>query len=346
MVNIEKKGHDIIIKGIVIHQVVKEAYTVNKCNLKLANQPIAPTDKEKLFVARIKDSYYKKSNPTYGIFGGVDPKFQNALLSYIQGNITFFDFSIAAAEQYYQVISRTIAATGGHLVFVHYINSTENQEYMLVMTTNNKDGFFIADDLSIKDVKNLDLNRIDVACLINITKWMNVSNGIDAKSKTYLSFVKGNKDISLYFMYFIDCKDCTTASESTKRLSKAIDAYCKSLNLDRNSIIHKKNDIYHYCTECMDSRNDIRLDAISALFDDEHPNSFMEYAASEDFGVSEIISGDRTQLRKLKYISYKDDNFAISFDSDQLGKTVVYDKHKKQLTFKELPKGLINELER
>lgn len=345
MTNFERKGHDIIIKGIVIHQVIKDAHTTS-CNLKLANQAIIPTDREKIFVANIKDSYYKKSNPTYGIFGDNDTVFQEALSLYIHGESSFFDFSLSASKHYKQVISRSSPATGGHLIFVNFTNSSENQEYMLVMTTNNKDGFFIADDLSIKDVKNLDLNKIDVACLINITKWDNITNGNDTESKTYLPFVKGNKNISQYFMAFVDCKDNTTNSESTKRLVKAIDEYCKTIGLDRNTSIHKKNAIFQYCTDCMNGKKEIRLDAISALFDNEHPNLFMEYAANEQNGVSEIISGDRKQLRKIKYVNYQTDDLTIIFDKNKLEETVFYDKVRKQLTFKKLPEGLIDELER
>ena len=63
MNDLKKKGHDINIKGIVIHQVIKEAHS-KICSLKLADKPISPTDKEKIFVANIKEAYYKKSSPT------------------------------------------------------------------------------------------------------------------------------------------------------------------------------------------------------------------------------------------------------------------------------------------
>ena len=345
MAKFEKKGHDINVKGIVIHQIIKDAHTT-LCNLKLAKQEIAPTDREKLFVANIKDSYYKKSNPTYGIFCDNDTAFRKALDSYVHGKSSFFDFSVTASKHYKLVISKSSPATGGHIIFVHFTNSSENQEYMLVMTTNNKDGFFIADDLSIKDVKNLDLSKIDVACLINITKWNNIINGNDTESKTYLSFVKGNKNISQYFMSFIDCNDNTTSTESTKRLIKAIEGYCKKEDYDREETIRKKNLVFQYCSDCIKQRKEIRLDAISALFDNENPNSFMEYAASEQNGVSEIISGDSKLLRKIKYVSYKSDDLTIIFDNDKLEKTVFYDKNKKQLTFKDLPEDLIIELEK
>ena len=217
---------------------------------------------------------------------------------------------------------------------------------MLVMTINNKDGFVIDDNLNIKDIKSLDLNKIDVACLINITKWNNITKGEDKESKTYLSFVRGNKDISLYFMSFIDCNDNKTSSESTKRLVNAIDKYCSEMGMNRDASIRKKNEVYDYCLDCIKTKKEIQLSAISALFDIENPNGFMEFAAQEEYGVSEIISGDSTRIKKLRFTYYKGKDLTIIFDNAQLDKTVFYDKNKKQLTFKALPEDLINQLEK
>ena len=346
MKELKKKGHDIKIKGIVVHQVVKEAHST-KCTLHLAEHAISPKEREKVFVANIKEAYYKKSNPTYGIFGNDDTSFQNLLLKYHdKKEIDFFNFSIEASNLYKRKIKDISPATGGHLVFVHFSNTTEKQEYMLVMTINNKDGFVIDDNLNIKDIKSLDLNKIDVACLINITKWNSITKGEDKESKTYLSFVRGNKDISLYFMSFIDCNDNKTSSESTKRLVNAINEYCGEFGLDRDASIRKKNEVYDYCLDCIKTKKEIQLSAISALFDIENPNGFMEFAAQEEYGVSEIISGDSTRIKKLRFTYYKGKDLTIIFDNAQLDKTVFYDKNKKQLTFKELPEDLINQLEK
>lgn len=346
MTELKKKGHDIKIKGLIIHQVIKEAHKMG-CNLKKAKQVISPTERENLFVANIKEAYYKKSNPTYGIFGENDKSFQNILSKYfVDKIIDFFTFSTEATELYKKKIKDISPATGGHLVFVHFANTTEMQEFMLVMTINNKNGFVIDDNLHIKDIKSLDLNKIDVACLINITKWNNIKKGIDKESKTYLSFVRGNKDVSNYFMSFIDCNDNKTSSESTKRLVNAVDKYCEKIGLDRNVAIQKKNEVYDYCLECIKAKKGIPLLAVSALFDHENPTQFMEFAAQEEYGVSEIISGDSNRLKKMKFTFYKGQDLTIIFDNQQLDKTIFYDKTKKQLTFKKLPDELINQLDK
>ena len=345
MDNIKEKKHNITIKGIVIHKVIKEAHKTS-CSLKLAEKEISPTKKEKAFIANLKDAYYKKLSPTYGIFGDGDTKFKELLIKYSDNEISFLDFSKSGTEHYRNIISSVSPATGGYIIYIHYIDDIKKQECLLVLTANNKDGFVIDDNLNIKDIKNLDLTKIDVACLINITKWKNITNKQDNNSKTYLSFIRGNKDVSLYFMAFINCNDNTTSTESTKRLVQTLDAYCKSKKYDREVAIQKKNAVFEYCTQCIANKKEIQLSAISALLDNEHPDEFKEYAAQEDNGVSEIISGDKTQLRKMRYTYYRSDNLTIIFDNNELDKTVFYNKQTKQLIFKKLPEKLIKELEK
>jgi nucleoid-associated protein YejK len=215
------------------------------------------------------------------------------------------------------------------------------------LTTNNKDGYAINErDLTITDIKNLDLSKIDVACLVNLTKWKNIEDKTDKESKTYLSFVKGNKEVSKYFMSFIDCQDKTTNAESTKKLIQTIDKYCSKKGYDRDTTIKKKNSIFDYCIDCLKDKKEISLSAISVLLDIEEPDEFAEFASNEENGVSPTISGDRSQLRKIKYVFYKDKDITVGFDNGLLNKTVFYDPQKKQLTFKKLPAELIMELDK
>lgn len=212
---------------------------------------------------------------------------------------------------------------------------------------NNKDGYVVNDsDLTIRDIKNLDLSKVDVACMINLTKWNDIELGIDTESKTYLSFVRGNKDVSYYFMSFIDCNNKTTSSESTQRLLNAVDAYSDLKLFDRETRIQRRNEIYKYCDDCITEKKEIHLAVISALLDPENPSEFQEFASDETYKVSSIISGDKTKLKPMKYIIYKakDKKIAIEFDCSLLDKEVVYNRQKNELTVRQLPKEFANQI--
>lgn len=338
-----KHGSNLDVQGMVIHQLKKSAGTRN-VSFKKAKGVLPVKEKEKIFLGKLNESYRKKSNPTYGIFGDNNPSFKNLLESYLETN-DFYDFSITAASQYKGILENTISATGGFLIFIDFLNNDNSHRYMLILTINNKDGYVVSeDDLTLENIKNLDLSKVDVACMINLSVWRSIESGEDTDSQTYLSFVKGNKGISYYFMSFIDCDNKTTSTESTKRLTRAIDAYVKEKGHDRKTKIKLKNIAYDYCISCVKEKKEIQLSAISALFDPDNIDDFKEFASDEEFGVSETIRGDNAQLRRIKFIKYKDEKYTVEFDADLIGKDVFYNQQKNELTFKRVPEELVNQI--
>lgn len=288
-------------------------------------------------------SYFKKSSPIYGVFGEDNPNFKIKLKEYIAEKSLFLDFTKNAAEIYKREIQKSAPASGGFLIFADYINTDSNINFLLVLTTNNKDGFAINDKLEIEGIKTIDMSKVDVACLINITKFGKIEVE-DTKDDTYLSFVKGNKDISVYFMTFIDCNDKTSSKLSSNRLLKAIDEFMTNRGWNYETKRQKKNDIYAYCDKCMSNKEGIKLSTISDLIDSENADDFLQFASDESRGVSSVISGQRSELRKLKSIYYKDTTMTLSFDRDLLKDRIKYDPNKKSLTFKNIPQELIDQI--
>lgn len=342
MAKFEKKGHNINIKNIVIHRVIKDAGN-RFVKIDPATSVIEIGDDEKMFIADLHLAYFKKSSPIYGVFGDDNPDFKTNMTKYISNSLTFIDFTTNATDIYKKEIQKSAPASGGFLIFADYINTDSNINYLLVLTTNNKDGFTINADLKIKGIKTIDMSKVDVACLINITKFKSIKTE-DAKDDTYLSFVKGNKDISVYFMSFIDCSDKTSSKLSSKRLLIAIDGYMDSKGWDFKTKRQKKNDIYTYCDKCILNKEGIRLSTISDLIDSENPTDFSEFASEEIRGVSAVISGNRSELKRLKSIYYKDKSMMLSFDRDMLKEKIKYDPNKKSLTFKNIPQELIEQI--
>lgn len=340
----KKIGSNLDIKGIVIHQLNKNANDRN-VGFKKATKVLNIGEKEQIFIGKLNEAYHKKSNPTYGIFADIDPAFKYTLEDYLTRK-DFYDFSVAAAAKYKVTLENTISATGGFLIFADFVNTDTKNRYMLVLTINNKDGYVVSEtDLTIKDIRNLDISKVDIACMINLTRWKDIDAGIDTDSKTYLSFVRGNKSVSYYFLTFIDCDNKTTNTESSKRLVKAIDAYADEKGYDRKTRIKLKNLIGDYCAGCMKEKRNISLSAISAIIDPENVEDFLGFAADEKYGVSETIKGDRSVLRRIKYVMYKSDKYTVEFDADLLGKDIFYNSQKNELTFKRIPDDLVKQIQ-
>ncbi len=245
-------------------------------------------------------------------------------------------------DYYKKVLEGTIQATGGYMILCEYTNTATENDLLLVLMINNKEGFVVNEDsLTLEDIKNLDLSKVDVACLINMTEWNNIENDNPTDRKTYLSFVKGMKNVSYYFMQFIDVDNKNTTTESTNRLIRAIDGFAIYKNWNRDEKINQRNKVYAYCHDCIDQKKEILLTRISDILNPENPDEFLDFASDERYKVSAIISGDKTRMRFLKTISYSNDDFKIEFDTQLLIDRIIHlDQSTNKLTIKNVPQPL------
>lgn len=341
----KNKNENLEIKNFVIHQLLKDAGT-RVVQSKQAKKLIAISEKEKTFLTNLDKSYHKKSSPIYGIFANEKPNFKNDLISYSTDEFTFYDFSISVMNYYKEILENTPAATGGYMILCEYTNKSTLKDLLLVLMINNKEGYVVNEvNLTLEDIKNLDLNRVDVACLINLTEWKNIEEELDTDRQTYLSFVKGMKQVSYYFMTFVDVDNKKTSTESTNNLIKAFDEYSTEKEWDRDTKIKKRNQIFEYSHECMATKKEILLKRISTILDPENPEDFENFSTEEGRKVSSVISGDKSKMKVFKYLTYSDESLKIEFDSALLlNETIHYDKLSNKLTIKNLPKELVDKI--
>lgn len=341
----DKKIENLVVKNFVIHQLLKDAGT-REVKEKKAQRLITIGEKEQIFLYNLDKTYHKKSNPIYGIFADEKPFFKEELIKYSDSQISFYDFSVSVMTYYKQILHDTPAATGGYMILCEYTNKLTSKELLLVLMINNKEGYVVNEEnLTLEDIKNLDLTRVDVACLINLTEWKNIEENIQTERQTYLSFVKGMKQVSYYFMTFLDVDNKRTSSESTNTLIKAFEDYSSYKEWDRDTKIKKRNEIFTYCNRCMTLKDEILLSKISEIVDPDNPDEFEDFSTEEDRRVSAVISGDRTKMKVLKYLSYSDEKLKIEFDSSLLlNKTIHFDESTKKLTLKNVPQELVDKI--
>lgn len=340
---IKEKGHNINLTNIIVHKINKTAGNKD-ANLKLADKELGINRQELHFIADIRESFSKRSVPTYGIFEDEFSfnGFQQSLRDYKDNAIDFFDFTVKSMGYYERMIKSSAPATGGFIVFADFqITDNNDERYILVFSTNNKQGYNLNEDiLSIQQIKNLELNKIDLATLINISRWnLALTNADDVK--TYLAFIRGKKKISDYFQNFIGCADKTTATESSTRLKSAINSYCIENGFDDTRTKDVKRKVYEYCQDCNRNKKEIQLTHISSILDDENSEAFSVYASNEKFSVSEIIKYDSKTLKTLKFVDYQSEDFSIRINKQMIGKTAKINKEKKTLTLTNIPDELI-----
>ena len=342
MTQLKEKGHNVDLTNIIIHKINKTAGD-KKSTLKLAKKEIKIGKPEIKFIADIRESFSKRSVPTHGVFEDASTYngFQQSIKSYRDKSIDFMQFSVDAMEYYKRTIETSAPATGGFIIFADFkITDNNNERYILVLSIDNKQGYNLSEiALAIQEIQNLELNKMDLAAIINLSRWdlsLNPSNEI----KTYLTFIRGKKKISDYFQNFIGCEDKTTATESSTLLLNTINSYLEEKAIPEKVAKELKSKILDYCQDCNKIKKEILLSHISFLFDEENPNEFAAFASQENFGNSEVIKYDSKTLRTLKYVDYQSPDFTLKFNKRLLGTTIKMNKDKTSITISNLPEEL------
>jgi len=320
---------------IILHKLKKEQNGI--ASLELRKKPYVVTNTENEFISESKEVYYHNSNPNFGIFeaNAVSYPYQTLVTEYLAKKTDFLQFTTKAMNHFLTVIKNEQQATGGNVVFAHY--TVNKEEFILVMMLNSKKKFNINEELGLYDVQVLDIEKLDLANTLNITKW---KNGED----TYLSFARGRKEISKYFRHFIGCTDQTSAKESSKSLKGALLDYIGDLDLDNAGKEDLRNRVFNYCVDKIKKKEDISLSHISSLIDEENPESFRKFAASEKYGVSSLVKGHRQTLKSLKFYVYRSKKLTLEFDSELMNESIFYNEKKNELTIKQIPDALKKQL--
>ena len=212
------------------------------------------------------------------------------------------------------------------------------------MLIDNNIGYNLSDDLAIKEIMNLELNKMDLASTINITRWQEFQKS-NSDVKTYLTFIKGKKSLSNYFQRFIGCEDKSTSKESSLLLRNTLNKYYDEKNIDKNQRNRLNSKIYDYCKLKNKEKKEVLLEDISRIFDEEDITGFFDYANSEDKGVSEVIKYDSSVLSTLKYVSYKSDDLNIRFSKVLIDRREIkVSKDKNSITITKIPEDLKSQL--
>lgn len=315
-----------IVKKIVFHHIVKELKDtpVLKCSDKLL--PINATVIE--FVEKLIKNYSSK-NPTQGTFkeDKMNYPFQSKADEYVKNDdfLKFTQDSMTILESKINIST----TTGGYVVFVHY---EEKKVDFLITAMLDKSAQFTVDDenLDIAKLMTLDVEKLARANRLNFNRWK-------ANDVLYLSFIKGTRDVSKYFIDFIGSTDITSAKENFAKLNEATNRYFVQNNL---SVLEKdkiKDNISNYVVDCFQKGNDVELVSISSIINAQIPNSFLDFISDNELEVSgKIAINKKTDFDTLFRNRVSEKGYTLVFDKS-LVKTKKIEHIGNQIIINDVP---------
>lgn len=335
------------IKNSIVHYVDKNLVT-EEVSVNCRESVLPGSPELEHLSGQIKKNHRTKAEKYYGFFASdsdsTDPQstLSLSLDDYLNEKLNWIAFSKGLAEAYGSAITASMLATGGYLYLEHYTESAK--DYLLVAILSQVKGVTVTDELSLESCQYLDVANVQSVALINIYDWRESAETQSNKQYITAARGKGNGKVVEYFKKMVGFEESFNTTDETSTLVEAVDHFCEDQSLDATQIKEYKKKAFSYCDDKAKSGEPVILKELSYSLDAEDPDSFLQFAMDQKFGLGEEIPTDRRELKKFVRYSGQGGGMSIAFSSDLLGTDVVYDKGSDKLIISKIPDNLKEQL--
>lgn len=327
------------IREAIVHHLAKERNAAS--SLCLRSGCLELTEPVTRLITDLHRLYNTKAGKMFGIFHKDTETypFSRHASSYISEETPFLEFTEQAMRLAQLQIDQKNFATGGYFLFSRYI--VDGHDYLGVVMLNETLGASVDQaTLSVSEAAHLDLDKLHLAASVNLTQWQDGKLG-----QRYVSFARSraSEGIAGYFADFIGCDETADSRTETATLVSTVNNFCRAKELEAEPAATLKQKVFEYCQERITAGKPVYISELSRVINEEEPEAFAAYAASDDVQLSNVLHPDRTSLRKLQRISLRGSGMSLTFDASLLNRSVFYQDGR--LTFTELPENIRQQLE-
>lgn len=334
------------IVNAAVHRLERGGAT-ESLQLNVASEPLPVNGKVEDLLRDLKNCYVGKAGKSYGQFSSqyTDHPASSWLREHLEGKLGFASFNEKFLQQLKHLIDDSEVSLSGQLLMAHETLADSDQFYVFFIEHN--EGLYVDGAQQLASSQYLDVSGVRLAAKVNLTQWLQ-----EEGDKHYLSVLRarGDKDLTDIFYSAIGFTDKLDIARETSCFLDAVAAYTRDLPEEKAAQTRHK--VVEFCTEQDKSGVPVQFEQLSAHIDEEQPQAFSEYleknlkaAKSDDDAPAatstrtELIP-DRNQLRQFVRISGRSDALSMSFTSDCLGESIVYNQDSDSLTINNIPASL------
>jgi nucleoid-associated protein len=323
------------IRSIIFHNITRWQED-QPAQLKLAESSAALTaDHEGLF-SQLKKNFQFKAGKFFGQF---DPDFSNApfqnwLKEHYQQKISFEKLSTLFVEQFKDLIDKTSEAFDATLALIYEDRADGARFYIFALESSP--GLTIDSHLQLDTTEYLNPGKLDLAIRIDLDEAWNSET-----SEPYLCLVKSRSKAKIGEAFTQACsfKSVVDCAKETETLMEVLSGYAKQMPAKDAASLHQK--AYEFCVEQQQSGEAVPLRALSSYVDEQEPERFSEFARQHaQLDSQQTLRPDTRKLKHLVRISGKGNGLSLSFSSDLMQQTILFDEKSDTLTITAIPKSL------
>ncbi|WP_118843357.1 nucleoid-associated protein [Haemophilus haemolyticus] len=291
-----------MIKHITYHILHKEQN--GETSKEINPTPFIPNDAHQNFLDKLTKAYKGKAGKGFGTFDADEDSFPmpKLLRDYSEDN-DFQGLTVRMMNVLSSKIESQAFATGGKVFISHY--EDQAHDYMLIAILSDKTGFS-AQNWEMIESEMLDIEHLKYAGRIDLTAWQ-------ANESRYVSFLKGQGDISQYFKEFLACNDALEAKNETKKLVELLEEFTKEQEYELEEKTAFFHDVKSYLTEMSNTGGSFAVEEFANRVYPSDPALLQEKLSNADNGVQDGFTPYKTALIRLTTFAGKTKNWRLSF---------------------------------
>lgn len=282
----------------------------------------------------LKNAFVGKAGKQFGQFDRDIGSFPLAawLRDYVESKQSFPSMVSRFAEHFHLQLVRFDSDFDGYILILHETLADEDSVYLYVI--QHEGGLFVDGDMRLAQSQNLDVRGLRMGMKISLTGWQ--AEGEEA----YLSLLRsrGDKPLTDSFLAATGFSDPEDTVAQTNAFLELVEKY--STNLEQEQAAACKRKVADFCISQDKEGRKIDVASVSEQIDEEVPAAFERFVIEQAPEAPQQFYADRKQMRNFVRISGRSDLLSLSFSSECLGQTVVYDAQTDTLLLKDIPSAL------
>jgi len=295
-------------------------------------------DHESLF-SQFKKVFQFKAGKFHGSFDEdySTAPFQNWLKEQLDKKIPFEKLTQLFMSQFKELIDKTSEPYEANVFFIHEDRADGPRLYIFAIETQS--GLLLDNSLTLDTVDYLNTSKLDLALRVDIEDWLSEHSETD--NSPYLCLVRSRSKGKVGEAFTQACGFNSTidSAKETVALMEVLAGYTKQAEPKEAAQINQK--AYEFCVEQQQQGEAVPINELSGFIDENKPSGFSEYVEqSEHIDSHKPIRPDTRKLKHLVRISGKGNGLSLSFSSDLMQQTILFDEKSDTLTITAIPKSL------
>ncbi len=293
-------------------------------------------DHEALF-SQLKKVFQFKAGKLHGQFSDdySNAPFQNWLKEFLDSKISLEKLTLLFMNQFKDLIDKTSEAFEGNMLFIHEERADGDRFYLFSLETSS--GLLLDKDHQLDTVDYLNTGKLDLAIRVDLEDWLSDEQSSDP----YLCMIKGRSKAKAgeAFSLATGFQSSIDSAKETETLMEVLAHYTKEAEPKQAAQLHQK--AYDFCVEQQQLGEAVPINELSGFLDENEPTKFVDYAqANAQIDSTTKLRPDTRKLKHLVRISGKGNGLSLSFSSDLMQQTILFDENSDTLTITEIPKSL------